>query len=198
MSLYEIHISVNLADADDEIKWIWFCKDKNYKSIRVLNQIGKNDVQNMISKYCNRQTNSAAIEHAEEIAAEMRSTGFNVIRVKVEAMMMDEKIAKIELRGDPSVYFEIHFKIAIRSLADYEKLIKIPREPGEGISISERGEGKFPIYTIRRHNGNREQIILRKDQIIANLKSAGFHIYDKIQMELSIYDTFPAEDEGWL
>ena len=67
-TLYEIHITVKLESALDEIKWIWFCKENKYKYIRVLNTKGDNDIQNMISKWCSRSTHNEAVDHANKIA----------------------------------------------------------------------------------------------------------------------------------
>ena len=60
------------------------------------------------------------------------------------------------------------------------------------------GEKKYPIITIRHNFGEKENIINYKNVIIDDLKNNGFHITDKIQREISIYDTNPDEDKGWI
>ena len=67
MNLYEIHISVQFKNALEELKWLIFCKDNKYKNIRVLNDSGEHDIQNMISVFCNKNTDEEAIDYANEI-----------------------------------------------------------------------------------------------------------------------------------
>ena len=46
--------------------------------------------------------------------------------------------------------------------------------------------------------GDKETIINYKNVIIDDLKNKGFNITDKIQREISIYNTNPDEDKGWI
>lgn len=201
-SLYEIHINVAIDTPQDEIKWLWYCKERKIKTIRGINASGLHPVHNMTSKFCSRESNEEAIAHANELANEI-AKHFRVIRVKVEGMMMNTCFDKLCLRGDnDSLYWEFHFKVAIGSLAEYEKVVEWrnnhPSKNDLGISISERGETQYPTVTIRLNRGTREEAIGFKNEIVKSLKNGGFHIHDKLQAECSVYDTFPLLDEGWL
>lgn len=202
--IYEIHISVDLANALQELRWIWFCKERRYKAIRVLNDKGSNDVQNMIGKYCSREDEKDVIEYAEELAQDMRDNGFNVCRVKVEGMMMNRNFDQISLCDEKGKYWEFHFKIAINNLDELDRLMKFKDTRNDkmwkhvALSVSSTGETKYPIVTIRLHSGMRDEAIKVKDNVIDAIKAKGFHVYDKLQAECSIYDTYPEEDNGWI
>lgn len=201
-SLYEIHINVVLDAPEDEIKWLWFCKENKIKTIRGINSTGINPVHNMTSKFCYRESHEEAISSANEQAKKI-AEHFRVVRVKVEGMMMNSEFAGVNLAGnDPSIYWEFHFKVAINGLADYEKLLKWrceqPHARSLGVSISERGETQYPIVTIRLYKGTRDEAIGFKNEVVKSLKAANFHIHDKMQAECSIYDTFPLLDEKWI
>lgn len=214
-SLYEIHINVALDAPEDEIKWLWFCKENKIKTIRGINSCGVHPVHNMTSKFCYRESHEEAIASANEQAKKI-AEHFRVVRVKVEGMMTNSEFAGVNLAGnDPSTYWEFHFKVAISGLADYEKLLKWVEEQKSsikngtfggsrpyaqslGVSISERGETQYPIVTIRLYKGTREEAIGFKNEVVKSLKAADFHIHDKLQAECSIYDTFPLLDEKWL
>jgi len=203
-TLYEIHVSVNLNSPIDEIRWVWFCKEHKWKSIRVVNDKGENPVQNMIGKWCSRPTVTEAIAHADEIASEIEDGKFDVVRVKAEAMMMNSQFEDTYLTGEKGVYWEFHFKIAIDKMMDFVKLAtwkettELPFRDNIGLSMSTSGETKYPIITLRLSHGTRDEAIQKKDEVIAELKEAGFHIHDKLQAECSVYDTYPEEDAGWI
>lgn len=204
MSLYEIHISVNVKSAFEEMQWFYYCKDKKYKVIRVLNYKGKNDVQNMISKWCSRKQPSDSVKYAEDIAQDMRNNGFDVYRVKVEAMLLSKLFDNLELKNEKGVYWEFHFKIVIESLDEFNRLVEWKKSKTAALwydvalSFSSYGKTCYPIITIRLYTGTSEQAIVVKDKVVDDLKKYKFHIVDKMQYECSIYDTYPEEDNGWI
>lgn len=201
MNLYEIHISVKFNNAFEELKWIFFCKENKYKNIRVLNDSGVNDIQNMISVFCNKNTDEEVISYANEISNNIKKNMFEVIRTKVEVIIMNDNYDKIILQNKKNIYWEIHLKIIIKKYDELLKLLLWKKEndyKNIGLSISSFGDTKYPIITIRYNNGTNKDILDYKKNIINNLENNGFKISDKIQHELSIYDTFPEEDNGWI
>jgi hypothetical protein len=204
MSLYEIHISVLLPTALDEIRWFYFCKDNKYKVIRVLNDKGTNSIQNMISKWCNRKSHEEAIEYAKNIGKKIEDHNFKAYRVKVEAMLLNRQFDKTLLTNTKGVYWEFHFKIIIENSDEFESLLNWKNtRKGQiwkdiALSYSSYGKTHYPIVTIRLYTGTRLDAIDIKDYVIDDLKAEGFHIADKMQSECSIYDSFPEEDKGWI
>lgn len=200
-TLYEIHITVELKTGIDEIKWIYFCNDNKYKRIRVLNDKGGNNVQNMISKWCSRNTDDEAIKKSGEIAKKIKENGFKITRVKVEGMMMNKLFDNKVLKNEKGIYWEFHFKIASRTLHDFNRIRYWKKlnalSNNIGLSLSDSGNTKYPIITIRLHSGSREDAINIKDKIVTEIKNMDLHIHDKLQAECSIYDTYPEEDDGW-
>ena len=203
--LYEIHISITVKTALDEMKWYYYCKDNNYKIIRVLNDKGQNDIQNMISKWCTRDTEKEVIEYANTLAENMSKAGFDVCRVKVEGMMMNREYDSLELKNVTGKYWEFHFKIIIENSKELERLLSLKELNSSidiwknvALSMSSYGTTRYPIMTIRLHNGTCCQAVNIKNQIIDVLKENNFHIYDKLQSECAIYDSYPEEDAGWI
>ena len=114
---------------------------------------------------------------------------------------MNLKFNDVNLDNKKGVYWEFHFKVIIDSLKELQRLLTwYENENKEEIAVSMSGTGHtlYPIVTLRLHEGTRKQAIDTKDKIINNLKKEGFHIYDKLQAECSVYDTFPEEDKGWI
>src|SRR5438045_9765148 len=111
MSLFEIHVSIELKSGQDEIRWKLYCKDHHYHPIKVFNVRGWYDVQNMMSKWCNRDSREEVIEYAHSLATQIGQDGFSVLRTKVEAMMLS--CDDILVNHNPSMYWEFHFKVPI-------------------------------------------------------------------------------------
>ena len=105
------------------------------------------------------------------------------------------------LNNQRGAYWEFHFKISSRDFGDFERLLKWKNNhvmaKNIAISMSDTGATKYPIVTIRLHEGSRRDAIKVKDTVINEIKSMGLHIHDKLQAECSIYDTYPEEDDGW-
>ena len=203
MSLYELHITVELSPLD-EMRWIWICNDLNFKPIRVVNDKGENRIQNMMSKYCSRETSDEAIVYIKQIEDELDGCGFNVCRIKVEGMMMDDQFKSVVLTEyEDYQYWEFHFKIRINKAFKLQRLVDWKRKrvsKGDdciALSMKTSGTTKYPIITIRIHTGTRDEAIQKKNEVIDSLKKAGFHVNGKIQMEYVIYDNNQDYDAGW-
>ena len=155
----------------------------------------------MISKWCNRKNDNESIYYADQITYNIQKAGFEVIRTKVEAKMLHLDYDKISLDDQKNIYWEIHYKVVVKDYAELLKLIKwkeINNFPNIGLSISSYGNTRYPIIKIRMHSGSQDNILQYKNIIVDSMKNNGFHITDKIQQEISIYDTFPEEDKGWI
>lgn len=211
--LYEIHISINIKNALDEIKWIYYCKEKKFKNIRVLNDKGLNDTQYMISKFCNRDSEEEVIKYAEQLSTDIKKNNFDVIRVKVEGMLINKKYDGVNLDNcdDNGKYWEIHFKISVDTYSEFNELLKyhdsLHNEFDKikdglsnqiGLSLSCYSQTQYPIITIRLNESTSQNALDIKNKVINLYKKKSYHISERIQEEISIYDTFPKEDEGWI
>ena len=159
----------------------------------------------MISKWCSRPTDEEVIKYAQYIANDMLNANFNVYRIKVEGMMMSRQFDNIELKNTKGKYWEFHFKIIIENTTELERLLSLKQSnenvdiwKNVALSMSSYGHTRYPIMTIRLHNGTCNEAIAIKNNIIDNLKENNFHIFDKLQSECSIFDTTPEEDNGWI
>ena len=169
-----------------------------------------------MSKWCHRDSEEAVIEYLKQITEDATNAGFYVIRSKVEAMMMSREYDNVNLdplgNRFPAVdqstvetksesdcyakYWEFHFKVTDVTCPDLVELLKDVADVG--VSISAYSGTRYPIVTIRKYRGSRKDVIRYKDEVIEKIKKAGYHIFDKIQAEISIYDTHKEEDKGWI
>jgi len=215
-NIYELHLSVKLSCGRDEIAWLDYCKKHHYHAIKVYNIKGDYSVQNMMSKWCHRDSEKDVIEYLQQITKDAVKAGFNVIRSKVEAMMMSREYDNVVLdeknnyekspgaspqglspRARPQgVYWEFHFKVTDVTCFELEKLLKDVADVG--VSASAYSGTRYPIVTIRKYRGSRKDVIKYKDEVVEKIKKAGYHIFDKIQAEISIYDSHTEEDQGWI
>jgi len=197
-NIYELHLSVKLTCGRDEIAWLDYCKKHHYHAIKVYNSKGDYSVQNMMSKWCHRDSEKDVIEYLKQITSDAEKAGFTVIRSKVEAMMMSREYDDVVLdeKNNYERYWEFHFKVTDVTCFELEKLLK--DVPDVGVSASAYSGTRYPIVTIRKYRGSRKDVIKYKDEVIENIKKAGYHIFDKIQAEISIYDSHTEEDQGWI
>lgn len=204
MNIYEIHVSVDIKSGWEEAKWIQYCNQHNYQPIHVVNLKGKYDRQYMMSEWCQRKDEYHAVERAKSISRDI-SKYFTVLRTKVEGMMLCEKYKAVDVSSSGR-YWEFHAKIIAKSDDVLDRLThfyNLKRKEDNiwkcvGISMSIYSQTKCPIITIRLSEGDVKNAMKVKDAILADLKTNGFHIKDKIQRELSIYDDNVEQDVGWI
>ena len=188
LMLFEIHVAVTLDDGLDEIRWRAYCRSHRYNCIRAVNAAGKDHVQHMIGKWCERPTEHEAIERANEIADEIRDNGFRVVRVKVEAMMMHPSRST---KTRPSDYWEFHMKVE-NTMTNINILRGFTSE-----KVALSATTNSLVVTIRLYDGTRDDAIEFKNKLVNDMKLSGIHIRDKIAAELAVFDTNPAQDDGW-
>lgn len=202
MPLFEIHISVELKDGLTEIQWLHFCRAHELQPIKVFNVQGVHSVQNMIGQWCKYDTEAEALVHMQKLATTITAAHFPVVRSKVEAMMMNRQYRDLCLETTQGKYWEFHFKIAANDEPWWTRFPKLQalvnQIPNVGLSFSAFGQSQCPIVTLRKFTGTRTEVIAEKDHLTEQLKAQGFLVQGKPQAELSIYDSFEAQDEGWL
>lgn len=197
-NIFELHLSVSLSSGLDEIAWLDYCKKHHYHCIKVYNMKGDHSIQNMMSKWCQKESEKAAIEYLQQITHDATIAGFNVIRSKVEAMMMSSEYDAVILdeKNNDGKYWEFHFKVTNATCPDLMELLKDVADVG--VSVSAYSQTRYPIITIRKFQGSRRDVFKFKDEVVEKITKAGYHLFDKIQAEISIYDSHVEEDKGWL
>jgi hypothetical protein len=195
-NIYELHLSVSLGSGKEEIAWLDYCKKHHFHSIKVFNMKGVHSVQDMMSKWCHRDSEESVIEYLKQLQKDATDAGFKVVRSKAEAMMMSREYDNIVLNNSKGKYWEFHFKVTDVTCSELLQLLKDVEDVG--VSASAYSGTRYPIVTIRKYQGSRKEVMQYKDNVIEKLKKLGYHIFDKIQAEISIYDSFPEEDQGWI
>lgn len=207
MVMFEIHVSVNLHNPVEEIEWKLFCKQQKFHVIKVWNIKGTHATQNMMAMWISVENNeenndwlSVGLKELKRTGNIIRETGFEVIREKIEAMMMDHRFDKHCLeKPQRGVYWEIHMKVENQTLEQWRMLKDMLKtEQNVGLSVSAYSEFLSPIITMRFYQGSRDQVFQMKDQLVGRLTTAGWKFAPKTQYELSLYDSNPELDEGWI
>lgn len=193
--LHEIHISVNPAQV---AQLRLYCLFRKYKPIFAAALYGDHPNQLMISKY---KTGPAQmiLEHAFEIANDMREYGLEVIRIKVEAMMSCKGVPRGDKMPDNSQnYYEFHLKLMISSEEELSVLENALKKNDAHISYNTFKKELEPLVTLRLYKVSYDQAISLKDKMILDIEQAGFNCNGGMHSEYSVYDDNPELDAGWL
>jgi hypothetical protein len=203
--IFEIHITV---DREPNVLLLKFVSNY-YNSLKIIHTITsiKNN-QYMISRFTRENSIEDAIKEAKRLEKDMKQFGLNILRNKVEYHGNEELLSSKD-------YFEFHVKIncskstnsTISSLDDEINSVrkdiksKYPKKRifiGYSYNVMSRSSLFDPIFTIRIFETKLVNAICFKDIIINRFKKGGYRFGDKLQQEVSIYDTNTEMDNDWL
>ncbi|MEU4621789.1 hypothetical protein AB0G04_17670 [Actinoplanes sp. NPDC023801] len=119
MSRYEIHLTVSADASDDQLR-SW-ATSRGVKYTRIVLERGQHASQPMLS-WLSDGTPASAEAGARRTAAELRSSGFTVTRLKVEAAASGDEAPKTTAEAglQPDRYFEHHIKLLLNPGTDLD------------------------------------------------------------------------------
>jgi hypothetical protein len=129
VSRYEIHLTVS-ADASDDRLRSW-AAGRGVKYTRIVLDRGEYSSQPMLS-WLSDGTPATAEADARRTASELRSSGFPVTRLKVEAA------ASGSAGSQPGLYFEHHVKLLLPAGTDLDLVRVIAARHGAHLSRNAR------------------------------------------------------------
>jgi hypothetical protein len=137
VSRYEIHLTVS-ADASDDRLRSW-AAGRGVKYTRIVLDRGEHSSQPMLS-WLSDGTPATAEADARRTAAELRSSGFTVTRLKVEAAASGNEAPKsaAEAGLQPDLYFEHHVKLLLPAGTDLDLVRGIAARHGAHLSRNAR------------------------------------------------------------
>jgi len=202
--IYEVHL---IIQPDDQTKLFAFCMDKdivekkyiNLKPTCALSFHGNYPNQPMLTFWVHG-TSAIAVSEAITVALLMEAKSIPVMRLKVEAMATAEEISQLPARVSAN-YFEFHFKIAIKTKEEWDKLRVTCLPFGVPLFFNpySKSNGHMqPVITLRRYDVDFKTADNDNNELIKAIVKAGFATPEKIQKEYSIVDTNVYYDEGWL
>lgn len=200
--IFEIHITV---DKEPNILLLKFASNY-YGSLKIIHAVTsiKNN-QYMISRFTRENSIEDAIKEAKKLEKDMKQYGLTILRNKVEYHGNEELLTNND-------YFEFHIKINIsksinndidNEIGSIRKILKTKFSPnkifiGYSYNIMSRASLFDPIFTIRIFEMKLVDAIYFKDMIINKFKNNGYRFADKLQQEVSVYDTNVNLDNDWL
>jgi hypothetical protein len=137
VSRYEIHLTVS-ADASDDRLRSW-AAGRGVKYTRIVLDRGEYSSQPMLS-WLSDGTPATAEADARRTASELRSSGFPVTRLKVEAAASGSEAPKsaAEAGSQPGLYFEHHVKLLLPAGTDLDLVRVIAARHGAHLSRNAR------------------------------------------------------------
>lgn len=141
------------------------------------------------------------IKNGWALAAHLKSLGYQVHRIKVEATpwcsLVPTQINQLIVAD--SNYFESHVKIATRECS-LPALRSVCKTAGAHLSrnvFSEAKEGVFILATLRKHEGFLEDFQANVASFITVLEEHGYGVV-KAEVEFAIYDSNVNHDLSWI
>lgn len=168
------------------------------KKMSTATSTGENKRQPMITFTVVNQTEENVKNTTDLVEAIMTSDalGFKVPRIKIE-QLLSRNHSGLTVSGDK--YFESHVKIGdkIPDKENYKNIATICLKYGAQLVVNSYSTIIAPVTTFRKYDLSFDEFIGLHDQLIDDLKNAGFQPY-KIHIEMGIVDTNVYTDRGWL
>lgn len=196
---YEAHVTVTADDRETVARFAETCRALGIKSILIELPEGATPVQPMTATH-HRGPFEAALAEARAVAARLTEAGFQVVRVKVEALgrapEAPETDAEAALR--PDRYFELHGVVALAPGDDGGPLAALVAPFGARLSANAlEGKGGRRYLTQRVYGAGRATAEARFAALLAAVRAAGYPL-SRVRRELTVYDSNLALDAGWV
>lgn len=190
MSRYEVHLTVT-AEASDELLRSWAAA-RGVKYTRIMLDRGDHANQPMLS-WLSDGTPASAEADARRTVHGLRSSGFPVTRLKVEA-------AAAEADEHPGLYFEHHVKLLLPANADLDGVRAVAARHGGHLSHNARrvrADGVQERFVTQRcYRTGRAEAAATLAGLLGALGGAGWEVAE-VEQEWVLVDDNPALDAGW-
>lgn len=147
---------------------------------------------------------AAVLAEAEAMAGELRASGFEVTRVKLEASPFAAGVPTTaeQAAGEPGErYFEHHLKLLLPSDVDESALADLVTPYGAHLSRNARRvreDGRAERFVTQRCHGVGTDVALAElERLRGALCGAGYDIAG-VEREYVVYDSSPVVDAGWI
>ena len=199
---FEVHVTIAVTGSLDPFRnW---CQAARCKCVWIVLARGVETQHPMATWRRAGTVLPEVFAEAKERVEALKSAGFVVVRLKIEADISNDQIPETDddARQEPgSCYFEHHVKLRRDVTSGCESLMKVSlahaahlshnawRRPTEGV------EERF--VTLRSHGVGRRTSAQQLKGLLMALESAGERITE-VESEYAVYDSNLALDDGWL
>lgn len=184
-------------------KFQQLCQQLDIKCVLIVLPMGVTRSQPMTASY-HRGTLAQVKAEVHHLADQISKVGFQVVRVKIEAMVYNQDIPVEdgEVCDHPSThYFEFHIKALLPADADLKALEQRCTEQGARLSanaLKQMANGYHQRFiTLRLYALGRKSAQARFQALVKSLHSHGIKLAQP-QQEYTVYDSNLLLDAGWL
>ncbi|KYQ94388.1 hypothetical protein DLAC_11598 [Tieghemostelium lacteum] len=210
--LFEIHITVQNGNQQEQEKFTTFCNTHKLKSILIelpdmtVKEGKEVYTYQMMTSSHHHSSDLVSIQlRAYDLANKLVSEGFRIQRIKIETLVSCKGVpSTVEEQQcqSPLNYFEFHIKLLLPMTADLQVLSNLVK-PFQG-HLSRNSFKKFidnhtqiRFVTLRIYNTYKEQALLKFEEVKSILSNNQYHI-DSAHKEYSLYDSNVGLDNSWL
>jgi hypothetical protein len=200
---FEAHVTVEAPDAATREHFRDVCATLGAKCVLIELPEGVTRSQPMTAAY-HRGEVAAVAEEVAALSRAVRDAGFEVTRVKLEAVASNEGLPETdeEAAAFPEEnYFEFHVKALLPPAADVAALRGCCARHGARLSINalktEQDGRRERFVTLRVYNAGRRNALARFDALVSDLLAAGYALGNRLR-EYTLYDSAVRLDAGWI
>nr|WP_256434708.1 non-canonical purine NTP pyrophosphatase [Myxococcus sp. CA051A] len=200
---YEAHLTVSARTEEDLQRFRAFCDAASVKCIFIELGRGAEPFQPMTASY-HHGTLRQALEEVRGMARALASEGFDVTRMKLEALGKSRDMPEDDetARAQPANYFEFHVKALIPASGEGLDTLHA-RCTRHGAHLSRnarklREDGASERFvTLRVHHMGKANADARFNALLEDLSGLGLTLTQRLR-EFTVYDSNLGLDRGWL
>lgn len=198
---YEAHVTVACEGEEDLARFEAVCLGEGVKHVHIVLPRGVTLSHPMTASF-HRGTRNEALREVNALAARIVGAGFEVTRVKLEALGANPEIPETDAQAaaKPEGYFELHVKVLIDE-ADLDALRAAAEAEGAHVSRNARKlrpDGRAERFVTQRvGNVGRVAADARFERLLASLSPLGVKVLNVIR-EYTVHDSNLELDRGWL
>lgn len=127
MPAYEIYITVNVHNGQDEMQWRWHAANHRWTPIRSIHASGVHTIQHILTKFCERNNYNEAITYAQTLAEQLTRDGLSINRIQMSTPIYNPEIADVNLQLKRDQYWEAQLCIdGAHTYGELQRLINSP------------------------------------------------------------------------
>jgi hypothetical protein len=196
---FETHLTIASNDVADLKRLQQWAELNNMKCLHIVLDRGETASQPMVTRRGKGEL-SAELERAKKLSESLKSEGFQVTRIKIEATGLNQGAAEIEARIGHR-YFEHHIKLLLDPSSDIESLSRLVEPHSAHLSrnaLKKGSDGRQERYVTQRCLAvDKKEAGRRLKALLSALSSFNLSIL-KVEEELVIYDSNLELDNGWI
>jgi hypothetical protein len=200
---FEAHLTVSARTEEELRRFRAFCDAASVKCIVIELSRGAEPLQPMTASY-HHGTRGQALEEARALARALAAEGFDVTRLKLEALGKNGDIPEDDAaaKAQPASYFEFHVKVLLPGgVTDTEALRARCEKHGAHLSrnarkVREDGASER-FVTLRVYGLGRANAEARFSALLEDLAGTGLTLTRRLR-EWTVYDSNHGMDRGWL